>query len=435
MDADVIVVGAGAAGLAAARSLAARSMRVLLIEARDRVGGRIWSRQTSRTATPAELGAEFIHGRALQTMALLRDAGTAAIDVGSEYWVTGKRGRLQRDESAFMSAAKIFEATRELDRDESVDRFLRRFERDERMQKTVAAARDFVEGFEAADPAIASTRGIAFEWQSGVDSTSARPLGGYPPLLERLRAECIEAGVRIELSTVVRAIAWQRGNVKIGATNSRGMAATFRARFAIVTLPIGVLRHNGDETAVVFEPALPAAKQTALASIEMGHAVKVVLWFHTPFWERLEDGRYRDGAFFRSEGQAFQTYWTLVPVRSELVVAWAGGPKAYALRGLASADLVEEALNGFSQLFDAPDLTSSEFEGGLTHDWTSDPFSRGAYSYVAVDGANARAELAAQLDETLFFAGEATSTDGQGGTVNGALATGERAAAEVAARG
>jgi monoamine oxidase len=177
---------------------------------------------------------------------------------------------------------------------------------------------------------------------------------------------------------------------------------------------------------------LPPAKREALRSIEMGHVVKVALWFRTAFWERVQNRRYRDAAFFRCEGQPFPTYWTQLPVRSMLVVAWAGGPKAIALNGLAEADLIGRALNSFGGLFKEQELARKEFEGGLTHDWRHDPFARGAYSYVAVGGGDARVALAAPVDDTLFFAGEATSTDGQGGTVDGALETGERAAAEVA---
>ena len=164
----------------------------------------------------------------------------------------------------------------------------------------------------------------------------------------------------------------------------------------------------------------------------MGHVVKVVLWFRSAFWERVRNGRYRDAAFFRCERQPFVTYWTQLPVRRTLVVAWVGGPKAVALSGIAEAELIERALNGFGALLNEPELAREEFEGGLTHDWGGDPFARGAYSYVAVGGGNARAALSAPVDDTMFFAGEATSTDDQDGTVNGALETGERAAAEAA---
>jgi monoamine oxidase len=427
MDADVIVIGAGAAGLAAARTLALASLSVLLIEARDRAGGRVLTLPTPRPMTPAELGAEFIHGTARETFELLRAAGTAAVDTGGEAW-SFEDGRLQRDVETFVESASIFEATRSLREDESADRFLRRFENDAAKRATAQTARGFVEGFEAADPAIASVRAIAEELRSGVDRRSARPLGGYAPVFQRLCADCGTAGVRTRLSTVVRAITWRRGAVSVGV---RGEARALRARAAIVTLPVGVLRHRGDESEIAFDPPLPAAKSKALAHIEMGHVVRVVLAFRTPFWERVCDARYRDAAFFHGEGWPFPAYWTQLPVRGEHVVAWAGGPKAIALEGMAEAELVALALKGFGELFDESALAQAEFSGGMMHDWTRDAFARGAYSYITVGGEGARAALGAPLDGALFFAGEATSTDGQGGTVNGALQTGARAANEV----
>ena len=433
MDADVIVIGAGAAGLAAARSLAGKSLRVIVLEARDRAGGRAWSAPTARAAVAAELGAEFIHGPAPQTMALLRDAGTGAVDTGGESWTSCENGDLRRDGDDVRSAgADILEGARELAGDESVDRFLRRFEDNDATRETAEAARAFVEGFEAADPALASVRAIADEWRSGVDFATARPLGGYRPMFEHLRNVCAAAGVQSCLSTVVQRISWRRGSIAVDVQSSSAESRTIRARAAIVTLPVGVLRHSGDETEVAFDPDLPAVKRDALSSIEMGHVVKVALWFRTAFWERVRDGRYRDSGFFRCEGQPFPAYWTQMPVRSELIVAWAGGPKATALSGASQEDRIGRALNGFGALFGEPALAREEFEGGVMHDWSHDPFARGAYSYVAVGGGDARAALAAPVDDTLFFAGEATSNDGQGGTVNGALETGERAAREAA---
>ena len=431
MDADVIVIGAGAAGLAAARSLAGRSLRVIVLEARDRAGGRVWSRPSARATAVAELGAEFIHGPAPQTMALLREAGTGAVDTGGESWTCSEGGDLRRIDRDFISAAGIFEEAREHG-DESVDQFLRRFEDNDATRETAEAARAFVEGFEAADPAIASARAIADEWCSGVDFATARPLGGYRPMFEHLRNVCAAAGVRSCLSTVVRRISWRRGSIAVDVQSSSAESRTIRARAAIVTLPVGVLRHSGDETEVVFDPDLPAVKRHALSSIEMGHVVKVALWFRTAFWERVRDGRYRNSGFFRCAEQPFPTYWTQFPLRSELIVAWVGGPKATALSGASEADLIDRALDGFGALFGEPALAREEFEGGVMHDWNHDPFARGAYSYVAVGGGDARATLAAPVDDTLFFAGEATSTDGQGGTVNGALESGERAAREAA---
>lgn len=432
MDADAIVIGAGAAGLAAARTLAASSLRVILLEARDRIGGRVLSHPSPRAAMPTELGAEYIHGPARQTMALLRDAGTAALDTGHESWVCSKDVPLRRDDYDFKTAAAIFEAAAQLKHDESVDQFLRRYAADATMQEHAAVARAFVEGFEAADPTIASVLGIADEWLSGVDFAIARPLGGYHPIFQRLRGECEAAGVRSYLSSAVRRVSWHRGSVAVDIQSSYDELRTVRARSAIVTLPAGVLRHSGDETEVVFDPVLPSRKRDALAKIEMGHVVRVGLWFRSAFWETLHRGRYRNSAFFRCEPGPFGAYWTQLPVRSELIVAWAGGPRATALSASSHEEITKYALDGFGGMFGELTLAREEFEASFMHDWSRDPFARGAYSYAAVGGRGARKILAEPVDDTLFFAGEATSTDGQGGTVNGALETGERAARELA---
>jgi monoamine oxidase len=415
--------------LAAARTLAGRSLRVIVLEARDRTGGRVWTGPAVPGGIPTELGAEFIHGPAPETRALLRDAGTADVETGGDAWECGPNGTLQ-PAGDFTAGINILNDAEKLAVDESVEQFLQRFAHDDTLRESVALARRFVEGFDAADPAQASVLGIADEWSSGVDSTSARPLGGYQPLFEQLNNACDTLGIERRLSTVVRRISWRRGAVTIETTSSAGEAFSLRARAAVVTLPIGVLRHAGD---VVFDPDLPAAKRDALAHIEMGHAVKVELRFRNAFWEQIHDARYREAGFFRCAGQPFTAYWTQMPVHGNLIVAWAGGPKAVALNAHSPAELIECALAGFGTLLGESELAHREFEGGIMHDWSRDPFSRGAYSYIAVGGRGARATLAAPLENTLFFAGEATSNDGQGGTVNGALETGERAAREAAA--
>jgi monoamine oxidase len=437
MDADAVVIGAGAAGLAAARSLAARSLNVVLLEARDRVGGRVWSRKFPGTEDRAELGAEFIHGPAETTMRLLREAGSGAVATSDESWLRGEDGELRRENEDFAAVAgAVLGQAGSLAADESVERFLQRFEPDEALRESVAMARAFVEGFEAADPAVASVRAIADELRSGTDSTSARPVGGYARLFEYLRATCLDSGVRLFLDAAVRRVSWHRGKVAVEHADRDGGSHTIRARTAVITLPAGVLRagRNGSSVAsdVTFHPELPAAKLSALDCIQMGHVVRVVLGFRSPFWEQLHDGRYRDAAFFRDGKRPFAAYWTQVPARSRLIVAWAGAPGAGVLRGVAESETIDRAVEGFGALFDATALARTELEWSAVHDWDGDPFAQGAYSYVSVGGGNARAALAAPVDDTLFFAGEATSFDGQGGTVSGALETGERAAEEVA---
>jgi monoamine oxidase len=431
VNADVVVIGAGAAGLAAARALAAQSANVIVLEARDRIGGRVWTRTVPEMQTPAEFGAEFIHGPARETIALLRAIGSRAVSFAGETWISEADGGLRREGDEAEFDGHILEDASELAVDESVDDYLRRFGGNASKRVWVNAARAFVEGFEAADPAIASVKSIADELRSGTDDTIARPLSGYAGIFELLHRECVESGVRFSLSTIVSHISWKRGEVSVGYIRD-GTSETVRARAVVVTLPVGVLRHNGDESAVAFDPELPKSHRDALDAIEMGHVVKVVLCFDSPFWTHVNAGRYRDATFFRGAALPFTGFWTQVPLQSGLVVAWAGGPKATALSKITDDERIDLALRGFGRLFDAEELARARFAGALTHDWQRDPFARGAYSYVLVGGGDARLRLGAPVEDTLFFAGEACSIDGQGGTVNGALQTGERAAAEAA---
>jgi monoamine oxidase len=432
VDADVVVLGAGAAGLAAALSLGRRGYDVVIVEARDRIGGRVWSCVIDGTATPAELGGEFVHGPAPRTMALLRAAGTRTSALGDVLWTADAHGVLHRTGRSAGFSAAILESAAQLPEDETVDAFLRRFDGDPSMREAADSARAFVEGFDAADPATASVKSIAEEFQSGTDTTSVRPVGGYAPMFELLRAECVAAGVRIHHSAIARRVEWRRGGVAVETIAHGNDAQTLRARAAIVTLPVGVLRHAGDETAIAFDPELAPEKRDALQSIEMGPVVKVALGFRTPFWKHVARGRYRDASFFRTYDRPFAAYWTQEPVQNTIVMAWTGGPKAAPLAEMPARETIEIALREFGELLGNPELARDEFAGGLLHDWVHDPFSRGAYSYVLAGGTNARATLAAPAGGALFFAGEACSTDGQGGTVNGAIETGERAAAEAA---
>ncbi len=430
-DLDVIVVGAGAAGLAAARHLGRKSMRVMVLEARDRIGGRVWP--FAPRESWGELGAEFVHGRASLTYELLREAGLAWDPVDGERWGRTPDGGLQCEMESFGPDTTLFDALQNVQGDVSVAEYFQRYSGDPAMRLRIESATAFIEGFDAADPRIASARAIAAEWSSGVDESSTRPRHTYRPLFYFVYDACLKLGVDFHFSTVVERIAWSKGRVAVEARGERGVRQTFDARACIVTIPAGVLRHTGDATAIAFDPPLPGDKRQALQAIEMGDAVKVALWFRSRFWERLDGGRYRDAAFFRTAGEPFTVYWSALPQRNTIVNGWSGGPKATALQNLSEDALVDRALRGFGALFDNERLAREEFVAGAVHDWRADPFARGAYSYLAVGADDARAVLGAPLAGTLFFAGEATALNGESGTVNGALESGERAAAEIEA--
>jgi monoamine oxidase len=413
--------------------LAEGGLSVAIVEAQSRIGGRVRSIEVLPQGIPVELGAEFIHGRALETYAILREIGEDVVGTDAGSWALDEHGQLREaDDDDFYGATRLFDSVSDLAHDVSVDSFLKQLADRGVDAEKIRLARSFVEGFDAADTRLAGVRGIAFELQSGVDAQASRPRNGYAPMFAYLHEQCTRANVRFYMPSPVRTIAWKRGGVRLGLSGESG-PAELRARSVIVTVPVGVLHDRSGVCAISFDPPLPRTKREALDLILMGSVVKVALRFRTPFWEELHGGIYRDAGFFRDVRGQFPTYWTQVPMQRGIVIAWAGGPKAAALHGEPEETIVARALDGFGGLFNARESAKREFEGGIMHDWFTDPHACGAYSYLAVGGERARLGLADPLDDTLFFAGEATSNDGQGGTVNGALATGERAAREVLA--
>jgi len=263
-----------------------------------------------------------------------------------------------------------------------------------------------VQGFDAADPALASAREIVEEWSGGgLGVSQPRPQGGYGPLLEFLSRE-----ITVQLQTGVREVRWKRSSVELRGT-FRGEPWSAWAPRAVITVPIGVL------------PSLVREKRHALAKLESGPVVRVALAFREAFWEKAHPGV----AFFHSPNAPFPTFWTPLPMHAPLLTCWAGGPKASRLTGSSEKTLLRKALESVRSVLGNID----EPRAYLAHDWQADPFARGGYSYVKVGGTGAREKLAEPLEETLFFAGEATDTD-QSGTVGGALASGLRAAREVA---
>lgn len=431
LQADVVVLGAGAAGLAAARVLSKAGVTAIVLEARNRVGGRVLTREDVGLPVPIDLGGEFIHGTAAITFDLLRAAGTVAIDTGGESFVY-EDGALRTREDPFDIVAGIMTRARSLTADVSVDDFLRALPDDDPLTpRRRRYTRMMVEGFDAADPRRASVRVLAEEWSPGDDGQTSeqfRPVGGYANLLRALHGALDPARVHVRLSTPARIVRHGDGAVAVDAT-AGDTSLTVRARSAIVTLPLGVLQAGG----VRFTPELPPTKADALGKLVMGPVVKLGLRFRTAFWERVHDGRYREGSFFHRGEAAFPTFWNMLPLRAPLLIAWAGGPKADALAGRDEASLVACALDDLRALFGNDPDPRAELEVAYTHDWQTDPYSYGAYSYVATGGGEARAALAAPLDDVLFFAGEATSPAIEAGTVAGALQTGERAAHEVLA--
>jgi monoamine oxidase len=422
---DVVIVGAGVSGLAAARALRERGVRVEVLEARDRIGGRVFTHRDPRAPAPIELGAEFVHGSAPAVMSIVRDAGLLAVDVCGERWahrskrLVPTRDFWRRLENVMgrMSASR--------DPDRSFHEFLATAPGGRRLARDRALAREFVEGFHAADALRISERALAKGGSPHGDVNEqriGRVLDGYDHVPGWLSRKPYDA---VRLRTVVRSIEWEAGAVHVDT--SKG---SFAARAAILTLPIGVLQARpGDVGAVRIHPS-PAKHEDALSRVTTGPVTRVVLLFREEFWRK---GKLAQLTFLQGPDPDVPVWWTLAPLRAPMLVAWAGGRRGAALALLRPDERLHRVLASAARQFAVSRRKlDSLLVDSWTHNWEDDPFARGAYSYPLVGGSKAGEMLAKPVRGTLYFAGEATVEESDSGTVHGAIRSGRRAATQLA---
>jgi monoamine oxidase len=437
-DFDVAIIGAGASGLCAAAELCRQGRTVVLLEARERIGGRIYTQRLPDLPYPLELGAEFIHGGAPLTTALLRAAGMAAVDT-TGVRVTRADGSGRAREAAFTGARDLLRQAASLPQDLSVEQFLRRHAAGPGLESARSTVLMMVEGFDAADPQRASVQAIAREWDGASMAGQSRPLGGYQALMSYLAGALEPARARLLLATRAELIEWGDGAVRIQAQGAAG-ALTLTARRAILTVPVNLLQPQPQAqppahvpAAIRFEPALPPDKRAALDGIALGPVIKVVLQFRCAFWEQLEQGRFAEAGFMHAPQAPFPTLWTALPFRVPLLTAWMGGPRAQRQEGASRTQLIEQAVASVQEVLGVGEaVVVDELVAGHVHDWGGDPYARGAYSYLTVGAAAAPQTLAQPVRATLFFAGEAASSE-YSGTVEAALQSGQLAARAIVA--
>jgi monoamine oxidase len=288
-------------------------------------------------------------------------------------------------------------------------------------------AKQFVEGFHAANTRLISARALVESGTPGEEEAETklgRVANGYTAVIEWLAAPI---AMRIRPGSVVTRVAWSSGRVRVDGVRADGHGTFgFDARAAIIAVPLGVLQAPAFSVgAIEFDPLLGDAKQGALNCLASGTVVKIVLQLRESLWAD-------DVGFLHSSDPDFDVWWTSYPMRAPVIVGWRGGPGASRLLRLPLEEIAAKSIASLARhLHITSARTRGMVEGIWMHDWQNDPFSRGAYSYQLVGGADATDALARSLKGTLFFAGEATGSGGSTGTVDGAIGTGRRAARQV----
>jgi monoamine oxidase len=414
-----LVVGAGAAGLMAARELAGGGKRVTIVEARDRCGGRIWPLPVEEFGYPAEGGAEFVHGAATLTRTLLREADLALAPRAGTRWST-RTGTLAPDDAAMPYADRFYHALRGVTEDLPIAEFLETHFAEPQYDRLRRAITRTVEGYDAADPRLASTLALREEWMARDDGEHGRVAAGYGAVIAYLEAESRRHGAAIHFGAAVTAIDETAGGITARCRDG----GAFEADAAILTVPLPLLS----------EIALPpAARQRAAAAADIGfgNVVKILLCFATPWWADHRSVDLADLSFLISDAEV-PTWWTQHPARHPVLTGWFAGPRADRVGSLADSELIDMGLASLAEIFALPpERIGRQLVAARAINWGSDPFARGAYSYATPKTRAAQSLLGDPGGGAVFFAGEALYAGPDMGTVEAALVSGLEAAQTI----
>ncbi len=423
----VIVVGAGIAGLAAARTLADRGQDVVVLEARDRIGGRIWT-STQWADVPVDLGASWIHGvdgNPITELARKAGARTVAtsLDSGTEYGTDGEevdKATAAAIEHWRTQIAEALTDAQEEDDDEARDASLR----------AVAQRAVNWPALSGRDKALVDSllNDYEHEYSGSVDDLSSLYFddgdkirgkdvlfpSGYGAITDYLAR-----GLTVHTGQVVENIDWNDSGVTVVTATA---TATFDGDHVVVTLPLGVLQSG----AVEFGPGLPADKTTAIGKLGMGVLDKCYLRFPTEFWADTDWLNYVPS--LDKAGRWGQWINYARAADQPILLGFNAADFGRTSETWSDTDLVASAMATLRTIY-GPDIPAP-IDYQITR-WSTDPYAHGSYSFNKVGSTpQMRDHLAADIDDRVHFAGEATNRTSFG-TVHGAYNSGLRAAKEI----
>lgn len=419
----VIVIGAGASGIYAAHLLMKNGVDVTILEASNRVGGRMIA-NTDFSDFPIEMGAEEIHGKrsVLYDLASFVSSENLVEHEGKDfYWMNN----LLRDEQNLLSQSEFAGEVETMfqlidsfgsypEENKLLSQYLVDFPLNSILHPIVNALVANEYGSSSNRIGMLALKEAEAGYSSGNQSFGLNGIS-YWQLFERAFSDAIG---KVVLNEAVQLIDYSSDSILVKTNQGN----EYKANRVLITVPLTMLKNNS----IDFIPDLPPGKNQAIQSIEMGNGLKITLKFTSSFWEAETNSII--GASLVPE------YWVTAADKTSngfYLTAFIMGESADNLALLSENAAIQELISELSTLYpngNVSSLYSGEF---LYKNWANEPYIGGAYSYPSIHSAGQREVLASAISKKLFFAGEACNFNGHLATVHGAMETGYRAALEI----
>ena len=427
---EIVIIGAGASGLMAARKLSAEGIPVRIIEGQHRAGGRINSITSHEFSMHIEAGAEFVHGKMPVTFEVLEQAGLSYHTIEGELW-NARNEKPKKQEELIEDHRMLIQKLKDLKHDMSIRAFLDEHLYAEKYADLRLSILGYVEGYQLADPELASTYSLKKEWLNNEEEDQYRIDKGYGSVIDFLQQQCEQNGCTFHFNTTIKKIEWSKRSVKLFADDNK----IFDATAAVISVPLGILQSNGTCKAFIeFKPSMPLRYQ-AIQTLGFGQTIKFILEFIEPFWENkniVGENKMKQVGFIFSDA-VIPTWWTQAPRNIPILTGWFGGPRVRKWKGLNDESLMQLATDSLATIFKIDHAVLVEkIVASRVFNWAADEYALGGYSYNSVNREKFRVILATPESNTLYFCGEALEKDpAKLGTVEAALASGLETAEQL----
>jgi monoamine oxidase len=410
----VIVIGAGASGLMAAHDLSHKGIEVVVLEAENRIGGRIHTFVPPGFSNHIEAGAEFIHGNLPLTLGLAKKARLDYLPVSGKMYQY-KNGGFNPHFGEGKVWEDFYRTLEKLEQDCTLQTLLETQFGAAKYDAVRQQAIEMAQGLDLADVSKLSAKSIRAEWLS--EETQYRLVTGYTPLLEYLHNSSDLKKYTLHLNSRVSKIRWESGKAEV-FTND----ASFIADAVVIATSLG----NLQQQKIKFEPQIPEIK-SQFAKIGFGTVIKIALEFEDRFWEQTHEDL---GFLFTEIGL---TFWTQLSIKKPILIGWIGHDYVEKYDQISDAGIIKTALGELEAAFKNSKVdVRQKFKAGAVFRYTKNSPSGGGYSWLTLESRSAIRKINKGIESTLWFAGEAFHSGAEVGTVEAALQSGRSVARKVA---